>query len=325
MNLAFILLRIAAARFIVAIPLFCIVVAFTFFLIRLAPGDPAYILAGDAPTQEMLASIRAEYGLDGTATQQFAAFLSKALTGDFGTSIFYQKPVFEVILERVPATLLLTLTAVAIATIGGVLMAAYAAVRPGSHRDGIISSLSVAGYSLPTFWIGQILILVFVVQLRWLPLGGMTSPRYNYTGVQHVLDVATHMILPVATLAILLLTMVARFTRTSIIEEMQKDYVTVARAKGASERRVLWAHAFRVAATTTVTVIALELSFVIGGAVLVETIFSWPGLGRLFYEAISKRDFPLLTGAFIFTAAAVLVVNAVCDMVCAALDPRVSR
>lgn len=317
--------RLMVTRLLTAIPLVFIVVTLTFVLIRLAPGDPAYILAGDAPTEEFLAQVREAYGLDLPIWQQYIEFLSRAAVGDFGTSIYFRRPVFDVIMERFPATVLLTFSAMALAAIGGILMAVVAARRPGSTVDASVSALSLIGYSIPTFWIGQILILVFAIQLQWLPVGGMVSARRSFTGFAYYWDVTLHLILPATALGIFLLTMIARFTRTAMIEALDRDFVTVARAKGASENRILWNHAFRVAITTTVTVLGLEFGTVLVGAVLVETIFSWPGLGRLFYDAISKRDFPLLTGSFIFTAVVVVVVNALTDLVCAILDPRLRK
>jgi peptide/nickel transport system permease protein len=319
------LLRLSLRRVLLALPLVLAVVALTFFLIRLAPGDPAAILAGEAPTPEFLAQVRAEYGLDQPAWRQFVAFLGKAMTGDFGTSIYSKQPVFAVILERFPATVLLTGTAMVIASLIGILLGAASARRAGSRTDVLISAASLVGYSLPGFWVGQLLILLFAVSLNWLPAGGMVAARASYAGWRHVEDVAFHMVLPVATLSVFLLTMIARFTRAAMVEALDQDYVLVAEAKGASQRRVLWNHAFRNAAVTTVTVVGLEFGMVLAGAVVVEIVFSWPGLGRLFYDAIHRRDFPLLTGAFMFSSLVVIVVNMVSDIGCAMLDPRIRR
>ena len=321
--MASMLARLLLRRALLSIPLVFFVVALTFFFIRLAPGDPAAILAGDAPTPEFLADVRAQYGLDLPVWRQFILFLSKALTGDFGTSIFAGRPVFDVIRERFPATLLLTGTAMAVAAAAGILLGVAAARRAGTRADAIITSASLVGYSVPGFWIGQLLILVFAVNLRWLPVGGMASARARYTGLAHWTDVAWHLVLPVATLAVFLLTLIARFTRTAMVEALDQDFIRVVEAKGASRRRVLWNHAFRNAAVTTVTVIGLEFGTVLAGAVVVEIVFGWPGLGRLFYDAISRRDFPLLTGSFMFSSLLVIVVNTVSDAACAMLDPRI--
>jgi peptide/nickel transport system permease protein len=317
--------RLLLRRVLLAVPLVFAVVALTFFFIRLAPGDPAQILAGDAPTAEFLAQIRAEYGLDRPVWTQFLAFLGKALTGDFGTSLYTKQPVFSVILERFPATVLMTGTAMVVASIIGILVGVSSAKRAGSHADTLISSASLLGYSMPGFWVGQLLVLLFAVSLDWFPATGMQAARASYTGWRHIQDVAWHMVLPVTTLSVFLLTMIARFTRAAMIDALDQDYVLVAEAKGASRNRILWHHAFRNACVTTITVIGLEFGAVLAGAVVVEIVFGWPGLGRLFYDAIYRRDFPLLTGAFMFSSLIVIAVNMVSDVACALLDPRIRR
>ena len=317
--------RLLLRRALLAVPLVFAVVALTFFFIRLAPGDPAQILAGDAPTAEFLAQVRAEYGLDRPVWTQFLAFLGKALTGDFGTSLYTKQPVFTVILERFPATVLMTGTAMIVASIIGILVGVSSAKRAGSHADTLISGASLLGYSVPGFWVGQLLVLLFAVSLDWFPASGMQAARASYTGWRHIEDVAWHMVLPVTTLAVFLLTMIARFTRAAMIDALDQDYVLVAEAKGASRNRILWHHAFRNACVTTITVIGLEFGAVLAGAVVVEIVFGWPGLGRLFYDAIYRRDFPLLTGAFMFSSLIVIAVNTVSDVTCALLDPRIRR
>ena len=320
-----VVIRLLLRRVLLAVPLVFAVVALTFFFIRLAPGDPAQILAGDAPTAEFLAQVRAEYGLDRPVWTQFLAFLGKALTGDFGTSLYTKQPVFTVILERFPATVLMTGTAMVVASIIGILIGVSSAKRAGSHADTLISGASLLGYSMPGFWVGQLLVLLFAVSLDWFPATGMQAARASYTGWRHIEDVAWHMVLPVTTLAVFLLTMIARFTRAAMIDALDQDYVLVAEAKGASRNRILWHHAFRNACVTTITVIGLEFGAVLAGAVVVEIVFGWPGLGRLFYDAIYRRDFPLLTGAFMFSSLIVIAVNTVSDVTCAILDPRIRR
>jgi peptide/nickel transport system permease protein len=315
-------IRLLLRRLLGAVPLVFAVVALTFFVIRLAPGDPAFILGGEAPTPEFLAQIRAEYGLDKPVWQQFLTFVGHAATGDFGKSIYAKRPVFDVILERLPATALLAGTAMAVASIVGVLLGVSAAKRAGTGGDAAISAFSLLGTSVPSFWIGQLLILLFAVWLGWFPVSGMVAARARYTGWNHIWDVAMHMVLPVTTLAVYLITLIARFTRTAMIEAMAQDFILVVRAKGVGARAILWHHAFRNAVVTTVTVIGLEFGAVLAGAVVVEIVFGWPGLGRLFYDAIFRRDFPLLTGSFMFSALVVIGVNTASDMACAMLDPR---
>lgn len=316
------LARIAFRRLLLAVPLVFVIVTVTFFLIHLAPGDPAYILAGDAPSPEFLASVRNAYGLDQPVWRQFITFLTKAVTGDFGQSIFYKAPVFEVILDRFPATLQLTFAAMALATFLGIAFGVTAAASSGSRLDVVVSSLSLVGYSIPVFWMGQILVLLFSVKLGWLPAGGMTTVRYRYTGLDYVGDVAVHMALPVTTLAIFLATMIARFARAAMVEALDQDFVVVAQAKGATRWRILWHHAFRNALVTTITVVGLEFGAVLAGALVIEVIYGWSGVGRLFYDAIFRRDYPLLTGSFIFSSVVVITVNALTDVACAFADPR---
>ncbi|HEY0182476.1 MAG TPA: ABC transporter permease [Rhodopila sp.] len=317
-----VIVRLLLRRLIGAVPLVFAVVALTFFVIRLAPGDPAVILAGEAPTPEFLAQVRAENGLDKPVWQQFLTFLGHAATGDFGRSIYAGRPVFDVILERVPATALLAGTAMLLASVAGVLLGVASAKRAGTTGDAAISALSLLGTSVPSFWIGQLLILLFAVWLGWLPVSGMVAPRARYVGFAHIWDVAIHMILPVTTLAVYLVTLIARFTRTAMIEAMSQDFILVTRAKGVSARAILWHHAFRNAVVTTITVIGLEFGAVLAGAVVVEIVFGWPGLGRLFYDAIYRRDFPLLTGSFMFSALVVIAMNTLSEIACAMLDPR---
>jgi len=319
------LVRLLIQRFAIALPMIFAVVTLTFFLIRLAPGDPALILAGDAPTPEFLAQVRSEYGLDQPILVQYVSYLWKAMQGDFGQSIFYGRPVFDLIWERFPATALLTVVAIIVASTLGILLGVLAARHAGTGVDTGITIASLVGYSIPNFWTAQILVLVFAVELNLLPAGGMTSARITYTGLNYVLDVARHIVLPVVTLALFLMTFTARFTRAAMVDALDQDFVMVAQAKGATGRRVLWNHAFPNAIVTVATVIGLEFGALLAGAVVTEIIFGWPGLGRLFYDAIYRRDFPLLTGAFIFTSAIVVIVNVLTDVLCAMLDPRLRR
>jgi peptide/nickel transport system permease protein len=319
------LLWFCIRRLTAAIPLLLVIVVLTFVLIRLAPGDPAQLLAGDAPSPEFLARVRAEHGLDRPIAEQLGLYLWRALHFDFGTSIHFQKPVLDLVLERAPATLLLTGTAMALATIFGILLGLWAAWHRGTTTDSALSALSLLGYSVPTFWLGQLLVLLFAVWLNWLPSGGMMSARIRYTGVDHVLDVAKYLILPSITLMTFELGLVARFTRTAAIEALKHDYILVAYAKGARGARVLWRHVLPNAIVTSITVVGLEFGVLLAGAVVTETIFSWPGLGRLFYDAVFRRDFPLLSGCFIFASAAVILANLLTDLLTMIVDPRVSR
>ncbi len=310
-------------RLVTAIPVMMTIVVLMFLLTRLAPGDPAVLLAGDAPTPEFLAAVRAEHGLDRPLAEQLGLYLWRALQFDFGRSIYFQQPVLDIVLQRVPATLLLTGAAMVVAATLGILFGVAAARRKGEGTDTLVGAASLVGYSIPAFWLGQLLILLFVVTLKWLPAGGMTSAREQYEGWAYVLDVGRHLILPTVTLATFELGLITRFTRAAMVEALAREYVLVARAKGGQMRHVVWAHAFPNAAVTTVTIIGLEFGVLLAGAVVTETVFSWPGLGRLFFDAILRRDFPLLSGCFVLASLAVIVINLVTDILCALIDPRI--
>ncbi|MBS7700477.1 MULTISPECIES: ABC transporter permease [unclassified Chelatococcus] len=312
-------------RVLLGIPTLLIIVTATFVLIRLAPGDPALILAGDAPTPEFLAAINERYGLDRPILEQLLIFLGQAIRFDLGTSIYYQQPVVDVVLQRAPATIILTASAILVAALAGVIFGVWAARHKGTNIDAGVGLASLLGYSLPAFWLGQLLILLFAVQLNILPAGGMTTARIQLSGAAYYLDVARHMVLPVLTLATFELGLIARFTRTAMVEALGRDYVLVARAKGGRMNYVVWKHAFPNAIVTTITIVGLEFGVLLGGAVVTETVFSWPGIGRLFYDAILRRDFPLLTGCFILSSIAVIVINLITDLLCAILDPRTRR
>lgn len=312
-------------RLLLAVPVVVAIVVLTFMLIRLSPTDPAVLLAGDAPAPEFLRTIRAQYHLDEPVSTQLALYVGSALRGDLGTSIYFRKPVAELIAAHAPVTLVLTATSLAIASLIGVALAVFAASRPGTAVDTGVTALSLAGYSMPAFWIGQLLILTFAVWLGWLPSNGMGSARESFEGFELFADRLRHMVLPVTSLVLFELAIVTRFTRAAMVQALRQDYVGVARAKGASAARVLWRHALPNALVTTVTVLGLEFGFLLAGSVVTEIVFGWPGLGRLFFDAIFRRDFPLLTGCFIFTSVVVVLVNMVTDAVVSVLDPRTTR
>ncbi len=315
--------RYVVRRLLQAAPLVLGILVITFTLIHLAPGDPLIFLAGDGGNAAYYAEMRARYGLDQPLLAQLGRYFVATLHGDFGYSFSYQQPVFQVLLSRLPATLLLMGTALAFSTIIGLLMGVLTAVRPRSAFDRGITAFTLTTYAMPVFWLGQLLVLLFAVRLNILPVQGMVTARENYTGLPHVQDVARHLILPALTLALPQLALTARLTRTSVREALEEDYVRVARAKGLSEQVVLWRHALRNALLPIVTVTGGHISVVLTGAALTETIFAWPGLGRLLLDAALKRDYPLLMAIFLLVSATVIVVNLVTDLVYTVLDPRV--
>lgn len=319
------LATLVVRRLAMGVPLILIIVVLTFLLTRLAPGDPALLLAGDAPTPEFLAQVRAEYDLDKPLLQQLLTYIWRAAQGNLGTSIYFGTPVTELILKHFPVTLLLTCLSMFCASVLGIVLAVVAANKRDTPVDSFVSGASLIGFSIPIFWLGQLLVLLFAVHLNWFPAGGMSSARVTYYGFDHVLDVARHLVLPVTTLMLFEMAMITRFTRTAMIEALGKDYVTVAYAKGATHSRVLWRHALPNALVTSVTIIGLEFGVLLAGAVVTEIIYGLPGLGRLFFDSIFRRDFQLMTGCFIFASAAVVIVNIITDIVVATLDPRVNR
>jgi peptide/nickel transport system permease protein len=300
------------------------IILINFMLIRLAPGDPARVMAGEMATPQNVEAIRVAFGLDQPLWRQLLVYLQRLFQGDLGFSYNYLTPVTQLILDRLPQTVLLMLAANTLSIIFGTLIGAYAASRYPSRTDSTIWITSLAFYSMPIFWFGLLLIYVFARQLSLFPSGGMTDIIARYTGWRAAADIAWHAVLPVATLTAYNLPIFVRIARASVIETMGEDYITTARAIGLSENRVFFRHALRNALLPTVTMAGLTLGFVLTGAVLTETVFSWPGIGLLLWQAISNRDYPVLMGIFLFASVSVVVASFLTDMVYAYLDPRVT-
>lgn len=299
--------------------LLAVVVAATFLLVSLAPGDTAQVLAGSSGAgPEYLAEIRQRLDLDRPLAYQVASYLRGVAQGDLGFSVVRGQPVADAIRARLGASALLAGTAIAIAAVAGVLLGVLAAARRGRPVDTVITVVSLLGYSVPVFWLGQLLVALFAVRLHWLPAGGMRSVE----GDSGVLDVLRHLVLPAGTLGLLLAALVIRITRAAMIDALEQDYTTVAHAKGLTERRVLLRHALPNALRPVVTVVTGYVGLVLTGAVLVETVFVWPGLGRLLYDSVLARDTPMLTGILLFSAALVVLANIAADVAYRLLDPR---
>jgi peptide/nickel transport system permease protein len=301
------------------------VVLLSFFLIRLAPGDAATVMAGQSgyADEAFMKSLRAEYGLDKPLPAQLATYLGTVARGDLGTSYVRRQPVLDIILERLPNTLLLDAFALVVAIAGGVWLGAAAARRPGSAGDASVTVLSMLFYAVPQFWLGMMAVLVFSVWLAWLPPFGIETMGADYTSLARAGDIAKHMVLPGMTLALYYLASYARLTRTAMIEVADQDFVKTARAKGIRESQVARRHILRNALIPLVTFAGLQASILVGGSVLVENVFSWPGIGTLAYEAVTARDNPLLLGIFIVTAVLVSLFNLVTDIAYSIADPRV--
>jgi len=311
-------------RLLLAIPLMLAVVICNFLLITFAPGDPVTLLVGDYPApEEYVRQVRAEYGLDQPIPVRLASYLGQLAVGNLGYSFANRVPVFQLITQRVGATLLLTLTALTLSSIVGVLLGVIAARQHNKPIDLVASAGALVGYAIPEFWLGQLFILLFAVGLGWLPSQGMRSSRSVATGWADLSDVAWHLVLPAFALSLRYLALITRITRVAMIEVLSSDYIRTARAKGARERSVLLMHALRNAAAPVVTVIGYNLGFVLAGSALVETVYSWPGIGRLLFESIGKRDYPVLTAILLMVSLTVVIANLITDLVQGWLDPRV--
>lgn len=300
------------------------VITLIFVIVRLAPGDPVLALVGDFPApEEYVRQVREEFGLDRSLPEQFLRYLAALGRGDLGFSFVYRKPVLVLVAERAAATALLTLTALAFASMAGVIFGIAAARHPSSTLDILISGGSVIGFSIPVFWLGQLLILVFAVTLGWLPAQGMVTVREAAEGWARVSDVARHLLLPAGALSLRFLAMTARVARSSMLEVLGRDYVRTAQAKGAGELRVVFRHALPNAILPVLTLVGYQLGFVLAGSALVETVFGWPGMGRLLYDSLFARDFPVLVGIMIVISLSVVIANLATDLLYAYFDPRI--
>ena len=298
---------------------------FNFFLVRAAPGDPAEILAGQsgAADAEYIEKLRQDFGLDKPLTVQLASYLKDVATFDLGYSYRQQSPVSTLILAHLPATLVLALTSFAFALFAGVGLGIQAALRVGKWGDTVITTLAMLAYATPIFWVGLMLVLVFSVQLQWLPSFGYESVGANLTGVARFADIARHLILPTVTLGMFYMAVYARLTRASMLEIRQLDFVKTARAKGLSERTVIMRHVLRNALLPIITYAGIQAGHLIGGSLLVETVFAWPGIGRLAFDALVQRDYSVLLGVFFVASIVVVIVNLLTDILYTIADPRI--
>ncbi|MEA2661490.1 MAG: peptide/nickel transport system permease protein, partial [Chloroflexota bacterium] len=288
-----------------------------------APGDVAQIMAGENQSPAYIEAVRARFGLDQPILIQFWLYLSSVLHGDLGNSFTYAQPVVAVLWQRAPATFLLVGTSLLVASVAGTIVGTVLSRRVGSTLDTLTSLVAVGSYSLPVFWLGIVLVLVFGVSLRWFPTAGMVSPQAPAEGIGRALDVASHLVLPVITLSAVYFGQYVRLARSSVRDVLREDYITAARAAGFPERTILMRYALRNALLPIVTLLGLQMGLVLAGAVLTETVFSWPGLGTLVYQAILGRDVPLVIGAYVAVSLGVLIAALVTDVVYALLDPRV--
>ncbi|MGW5677012.1 ABC transporter permease [Streptomyces sp. NPDC003860] len=301
------------------IPVVLGVTVATFGLGQIIPGDQATALLGPTSTEEDRQALRADLGLDEPAISRYFTYLGNLLGGDLGRSLSFGRPVSEVLSDRLLNTALLSGTAIVLATVVGVAIGTWAAMKPGSLRDRGLNVLVLFFNSVPSFWFGLVLIVVFALQLRMLPATGMTS----IGGGGGVLDVAAHLVLPVITLAAWSLAVIARMTRSAVLEVIGNDYVRTARSRGVGEFRVITRHVLPNAMPAVITVIGLQAGFLLSGAVLTETVFSWPGLGLALHQAVSTRDIPLVQGGILMIAVAFVLINFLVDVLQAYFNPKI--
>lgn len=309
-----------------AVILLLAVLVLNFVLLHLAPGDPADVIAGEmgGATEEMMAEIRATYGLDRPFHVQLFSYVAKVFQGDLGYSFYFDRPVTELILERLGPTILLVVSSLLLAVLVGTLLGVMAARRPNGLLSHIVTVLALIGYALPVFWTGIMLVILLASIFPLFPVSGMRDMvGDNPTGLAHALDVLHHLALPVLSLSTIYLAFYSRLSRASMLDVLGADYVRTARAKGLSESVIVFKHALRNAVLPVITFAGLQFSGLFSGAVLVETVFSWPGLGSLAYDSILRRDSPTLLGILFFSALIVVLVNLLTDLAYRVADPRI--
>ena len=308
-----------------AVGLLLAVVVVVFFLIQIAPGDAALYLGaeqgfGDA---EYLAKLRSQYGLDRPLLVQLGAYIGNVAQLDLGESTYFNQPVLSLILDRLFATVLLASTALLFAVVVGVALGVFTARRPESLASHGVTVMSLLGFATPVFWSALMVIVVFAAKWGILPVGGIEDVRYDGNWFGETLDLLEHLVLPAASLGIIYLAIYSRLARASMLEVLESDYIRTARAKGAHERVVVYKHALRNAVIPVVTAAGLQVGNLLSGALLVEFVFAWPGIGRLAVSSIIRRDSPTLLGIMIFSAAMVIVANLLTDLVYRLIDPRI--
>ena len=314
-----------AARIAWSFGLILAVIVMCFSLVHLAPGDAALVIAGDsgAGDPELIEEIREDLGLDDSYLIQLSRYVGDVASGDLGTSYRFNESVTSLIGDRIWPTILLVTTALLFAIVIGVLVGVFTARRPESPVSHGVTVFSLVGYSMPVFWTGYLLIIAFASNVRWFPVAGMRDVRLEGNRLEEWLDIAHHLVLPALTLGLIYLAQYSRLSRASMLEVLQSDYVRTARAKGLAERKVVYKHALRNAVIPVITIAGLQFGALLSGALLVETVFNWPGLGRLAADSVFQRDAPVLLGVLICSAALVVVINILTDVVYRMIDPRI--
>lgn len=319
------MLRYTASRLLQALALVLAVVVLNFVLVHAAPGDPVETIAGASGgmSPELMAQLRTQYGLDKPLPVQLGVYLGKVVQGDLGYSYFFNLPVTAMIAERVPATLLLVLSSVLLAFTVGTALGVLSARKPNGMLSQFITVLSMVGFAAPVFWVGIMLVILFASVLPIFPVAGMRSIDSSGGGIADVIDVLHHLVLPAVTLSLVYLAQYSRLARSSMLDVLSSDFIRTARAKGLADRVVLYKHALRNALLPVVTVLGLQFGNVLAGAILVETVFNWPGLGRLAFDSVLRRDYPTILGVLLFSSVVVVVMNQLTDLCYRFIDPRI--
>ncbi len=312
-------------RILLGILLIIGVIVLNFFLLQAAPGDVVDAMLAEAGggDPELAARLRKSYGLDQPVYIQLIKYLGQVCIGDLGYSFYYEEPVAKLLLSHLPTTLMLTLSALILAVIFGTLFGVYAAIKPKGVFSNFVTVFSLFGYATPVFWLGMIVLLVFALYLPWFPAFGIRSIPEPDDPLERVLDIIHHLVLPTFTLAVLYLANYSRISRASMLDVLGADYIRTARTKGLPERKVIFKHALKNASLPVVTLAGLQLAQVFSGAVLVETVFSLPGVGPLLYESIMRRDFPVILGVLFGAATTTIVANIITDLIYKWMDPRI--
>ena len=319
------ILRYIIRRLFQAVPIVLAIIVLNFFLLNMAEGDAVDVLAGEAgsATPEYMAELRAKFGLDQPLPVQLLVYLKNIISLDLGFSFRHDMPVSVLIVDRFWPTLLLMVSTIILAVLFGILLGLLAAINLNTWKDAVISVFALITYATPLFWVGLMMIVVFSINLRWFPTSGMENIAAFYEGFDRFVDISRHLVLPTITLSLFYLALYTRLMRASMLEQYGQDYVVTARAKGLPERRITFGHVLRNALLPVVTMAGVQVGALIGGSVIVESVFAWPGLGMLAFESLFARDLNLLLGIFLISSVLVVVVNLIVDVIYCFLDPRI--
>lgn len=318
--------RYIGKRVLTAILCVFVALCLNFFLMQAAPGDPIRILVGsDNPDPEIIEALTAKFGLDQPPHIQFFRYVGNLLRGDMGVSIYTSEPVFDMIMQRMGPTFLVALTGTLVALVIGTALGIFCGRRVGSKIDTFVGSASYLFDAMPSFWLGLMLIMIFASALRILPTAGMVDVRAPDHGIEHVIDVLKHMVLPVVTLAATITPYYMRIARSSVVQVLGDDFITTLRATGLPENKIYRRYVFRNAILPTVTVFGIQMAYMVAGVAIVEIVFAWPGMGSMIMTAITRRDYPVLMGSYFVLSLSVAIMMIVVDLVYSALDPRISR